>query len=809
MAKRPHVKLNTRSQQERPEVLRFNYGPINSPEDEEKNYTPMVTSFSNCLRRLRSDRQAREADRNPDLNVPLHIDYIQIHFHGPFDLLVFNQIYYNEFGLEAVSLSEFNRSVLFSVVDQDKFNSFLLDIRNFILKESGASETAEYRGRVKYISEFKLLTTANVIRFEEHGALMNFQLTELAAGSVEWHEIYNSLTVYLTERGIDHRLVEEANILEVFNASADIIEEAVKNFDIVQSVTSSLSTVVSPSELSVVERGYGFEIENAGDQLPIIGILDTGISERTPLGPIIIPDDSFNLTSSSPMIDLADDGSGHGTAVAALAALGERPYAVEYSGTIMSDAKLLSMKIMDGSAGYVSMYEVLKLLERAKAKYPEIKLFVLTICFRTHKHVNEAVSPYAYLVDKFANENDCLLFICTTNNPQAHREAGYDLNYFSEEVTNLCAPAESMNNITVGASADNLRHLDFKGIAYGPEWPTLYSRKGHIDLLRYKKLNKRFTKDNPHLFKPDVITSGGDFEERSGIIGEGEHATMEVLSADPSRSFLKGVGTSFSTPLVANIAVQVQKLYPDLRSQSIKAIILNAASSNLIRFQEPHNQIQKQVVGHGLTKTVRSVFSSDNDVNFIVEDEIEDKQMKIYPLNFPKYLTLEDLGKENRILRVTATLCFSFEPELNNQMAYCPLHMAFSIFRNHSGADILRSATGSDGVDSILKSRWSQNNRFKLGTPPCNSQKISFVVNVKDLIDEASTFKLAVHCKLSAQLIATDKYRIPHPFSIALTVEETLKKGNETNKLYSEMVAINEVESIIESEGIAEADTES
>jgi hypothetical protein len=809
MVNRPHVKLNIKAQQEKPEVLRFNYGPINSPEDEEKNYTPMVESFSFSLRRLRTDRQARVADRNPDLNVPLHIEYIQIDFHGSFDLQTFNQIYYNEFGLEAVSLSEFNRRVLFSVVDQDKFNSFLIDIRNFILKESGASETAEYRGRVKYIREFKLLTTANVINFEEHCELMNFQLTELAAGSVEWHEIYNSLHNYLRERGIEHRLIEEANTLEVFSASTDIIEEVVNNFDIIQSVTSSLSTVVRPSELNVVERGYGFEIGNTGDELPIIGILDTGISERTPLGALILPDDSFNLTTSSPLVDLADGGAGHGTAVAALAALGERPYAVGYSGTIRSDAKLLSMKILDGSTGYVSIYEVLKLLERAKAKYPAIKLFVLTICFKAHKHVNEAISPYAYLLDKFAHEKDCLLFICTTNNDDADNQVKYSLEYFQEEVTNLCAPAESMNNITVGASADNLRNLDFKGIAYGSEWPTLYSRKGHIDLLRYKKPNKKFTKGNAHLFKPDVITSGGDYEQGRGIIGTGDHATMEVLSADPSSSFWKGVGTSFSTPLVANIAAQVQKLYPDLRSQSIKAIVLNAASSDLIRFQEPHNQIQKQVVGHGLTNTARSVFSSDNAVNFIVEDEIEDKQMKIYPLNFPKYLTQDDLGKRNRILRVTATLCFSFEPELNNQMAYCPLHMAFSIFKNHSGADILKSATGSDGVDSILKLRWSQNNRFKLGSPPCNSQKISFVVNVRDLIDEASTFKLAVHCKLSAQLIATDKYRIPHPFSIALAVEETLKKGNETNKLYSEMVAINEVESIIESEGIAEADIES
>lgn len=809
MAKRPHVKLNTRLQNEKPETLSFNYGYGQKEEEKiEPDYLPMVESFRTSLQKFSVDRQNRRTERNAALEVPAHVDYIRIDFQGAFSLEGYNQIYHNEFGLEAVDLSDFNRRVLFSVANQDEFTSFLEDIQNFVLKESGEDEQAEYRGRVKYIRKFKLLTTSDILDYQEHVPIMNFQLTELPAGSVEWHEIYDSLEEYLEERELKHRLIEEANVLEVFDATTEDIEEIARNFDILHSVTSSLSTVVGPSQFNLVEKGYGFEIDNADDALPIIGILDTGISQQSPLAPILVDDDSFNLTGSSAFVDNADDGYGHGTAVAALAAMGRKPYSGGYTGTISADARLLSMKIMDGTEGYLSMLDVLDLLKKAKTKYPSIKTFVLTTCYSWSKRTNEAPSPYAFELDKFAHEKDCLIFICTANNPGIENQTHYDLNYFKEEETNLCTPAESMNTVIVGAAADNLQVSDFCGISTSREFPALYSRKGHIDLEQYKKPGKKFTKNNPHLFKPDIIECGGDYEQGKGFVACGEKATMEVLSADPTRSFIKGTGTSYSTPLVANIAAQLQRLYPALRAQTYKALILNAACVDNIRFDKPVAKLLNATAGHGLADPEKSTNSSDNLISFVIEDEIEPKQMKVFPLNLPKYLTTEDLGKKNRILKVTATLCYSFDPEFNNQLAYCPVHMAFSIFRNHSGEDILKSASGDGGVNSILKKSWSQNNRFKLGPPASNSQKISFVVNVKDLLNEDSTFKLAIHCKLSAQLISTARHEKAHPFSIALSIEETLKKGKATGKLYSEMIAVNEVENIVYIEGEAEGDVE-
>jgi hypothetical protein len=193
-----------------------------------------------------------------------------------------------------------------------------------------------------------------------------------------------------------------------------------------------------------------------------------------------------------------------------------------------------------------------------------------------------------------------------------------------------------------------------------------------------------------------------------------------------------------------------------------------------------------------------------------VEDEISPEEIKIFPINFPAYLTEIDLGKTRGLLNITATLCFSFIPVLNNHLGYCPVQIAFSIFRNHTAEEIIKSENEEKGgIRSKLKSGWSQNNRFKSKPiPAANTQKIHFPVSVKDLEEEGSTFKLAIHCLINSQLLpgAADKYDHPHQFSIAVSIEENLPVARQTGRLYSEIIAVNEVENIINIEPEAEAE---
>lgn len=806
---KPHVKLNTKEQKDETVKLKFNYGFGDDDDDDDeepKNYYPMALALRGYLNRFNADLGKRIDQRT--IEVPDHIDYIQVLFHSQFVISEFYTQWFNDFGLLGVNFSKFNNEILFAIANREKFAIFINNIEKFIRKELGEDPQLEYSAKIIYIKEFKLLSTADILQFRQAGQLMNFRLiNDFPLDSKIFQAILTALEKYLRANEIEYRFIEESHNMEVINATDTQIVEITQNFDIILNVTSSLATVVSPTGLNLPQRSYGFEISNAGEDLSIIGIIDTGISNQTPLNALLINDESFNLTDSSVFADVVN----HGTAVAALAALGKRAYTKGYRGSLKADARLLSMKVMDANSSYLSQKSVLDLLYKAKKEYPAIKIFVLTTCYEAHKRTNEDYSAYAYELDKFAHANDCIITICTANNEDAAAINNfYDLNYFLTEATNICTPAESMNNITVGSAAESLRDGNFEGISTSKEFPTLFSRKSHIDLPALFPRNKI----NKHFFKPDIIDCGGDYEfSRSNrYIGSGIKASMEVLSSNPTESFCYHVGTSFSAPLVANVAAQIQNVYPGIRAQSIKALILNGASLNLIRFERPFASLLNKTAGHGLVNELKSVFSNENSVSFLLEDEVEPEQVKIFPINFPKYLLEDDLGKKNGILKVTATLCFSFEPLLNNQLAYCPVHIGFNFFKNQTGQQI--QAREGD-VKSLLKSdlRWSQSARH-VGKPIpySNTQKISFLVNLQDLINEESTFKLALNCRINPQLLPGTEapYNKAHAFSLVITIEEKLKEDKLTGKLYSEMLLCNSIENIagidLEAEGTAHAE---
>lgn len=799
MILKPHIKLNTKVQFEKPIKLSFNYGKPEEPEvdyDEEKDYTKMAVSFRLFLENFQDAKVSREAQRNLDLNVPEHIDYLKIIFHAQFDVSKYFQQWYNEFGLIALTFENYNQELLFGVIEPRKFADFLNQIESFIKKESGDNPNTKYSEKLKYMKSFELLTSEKISNYDEVEELMNFRLIDFPLNNKAAIEIYQSLKRYLHENNIAYRFQNSSSKFEVLGLKQEQLVEIINNYDIVLSVTSALSTVVRPTSFNLPERTYGFDVTDGGLDLPIIGILDTGISSLTPLVPIIIDDETFNLTTSHAFLDEANDGSGHGTAVAALAALGKDAYSNKYTGTIRANARVLSMKIMDNNSASISEASVLELLNKAKSNYPQIKVFVLTICYNKSKKSNELPSTYAYELDKFAHENDCLITICTANNDQAANNSDYALGYFNDAATYLCPPSESMNNLTVGAAAGCLSDGAFLGISPGKEFPALYSRRSHINLEEWYSVNKI----NKAHFKPDVIEFGGDYEmHKSGaFFGQGLLASMELLSANPTESFWKHIGTSFSTPLVANTAVRIQSHYSEIKAQSIKALIVNSASLTNIPFGKQLNKLTNKVAGHGLSNSERSIYSNPNSISFLIEDEIEPEKLAIFPINFPKYLTENDLKKKQGILKITATLCFSFEPVLNSQLAYCPVHIAFCFFKNHTANEI---QTRQEDVDSLLRSnlRWSQSGRYVTKPiPNTNTQKLSFHIGVDDLLSEASTLKLAVNCRINSQLLPGQEaiYNTAHPFSIAITFDELLPEKRLTGRLYDEMILCNEVEAI-------------
>lgn len=753
------------------------------------------------------DKRDKQSKRDASIHVPANIDFIRISFLDQFILNTFFTQWFNEFGLEAVVVTNFGKEVLFAVADKDKFEVFVDSILQFVRRGLYQDLKANFSNKITYIDSFKLLTSSDIIRFDmQHtGDIVVLNTIDMPLDFKMQEAMLNAVEDYLQGNGTQYAIDRRNNRMELFSPLPETVQRIAENFDIVESITCSLSSIVRPTSYNVVKRDYGFTISNADDELPLIGILDTGISMDTPLAAITVQDATFTL-AGNPLLDVAGGRNlyGHGTGVAALAALGRENHQNEFNGEVRADAKLLSLKLSDMGNGYLSEKKMIEMLYAAKRKYPELSIFVLTTCYNIPKATNEAFSSYTYLLDKFAYETDSLIFICTANNNDAISEnTSYDLHYFEHPHTNLCTPSDSLNNVIVGGAADNLTNGVFYGISDGREFPVLFTRKGHVDLsilLSAKKSNKQY-------FKPDVINSSGDLELIGDNIDYGISAAMNILSANPAHGFIKESGTSYAAPLTANLAAKIKRKYPDLNMQTIKALIVNGASMNLIKLDKVFDKIINRIAGNGFVNEDRSLHSSEDSPTLILEDTIENNKMKLYPIHFPVYLIEEALGKNSGILKCSATLCFSFLPIQHNQLSYNPIHIAFGFFRDHTGAQINAK---KDECNSLIKSNlnWSQNGRDRSKPIPySNCQKMDFLIDVKNLVEEKGTIKLAVHSKLTDQLLSSDRDNYPteYPFSLVINIEENFRLN--TGRLYDELVLINELEVIAEAsaEAVLEA----
>lgn len=782
-------------------------------EDEIIDYTPKREDFIRSRDSFFAGRQQRIAQRNNTLSIPSHVEYILITFHNSFDSSVFENRYRNNFGLSASSYTEFNTVGLFAIVSPQLFQAFIDQINIFINTEDHEGEV-EYNPDIKYIKEFTFFTSDLIIQYSQFKPHIIINLID----NVEIFQDYilpieKSLIEYLTKQGITFFDDSSHSKIELLNIDEHILQEIADNFDTIQSINSYAAGIVRPNSFNLVERTFGFEISNTTENLPIIGIIDTGISNQTPLAGLIINEgNEFDLTNSSPVID----ATSHGTAVAGLAALGERLQA-DHTGIFEADAKLLSLKVLDANNGYIPETEVIRLIKEANAKYG-VKLFTLTIGYTDPKSYNDTISEYAYTLDILTYELDILIFISIGNINNLQHFDGHRFvtlpypGHFDNEAHNLFAPAESMNSITVGAAAGNFEGNDQICISPDGSFPAIYTRTHHVS-WNHPSINK--TRINKRLYKPDVCHFAGDYD----AVLSAEQAGLKVISTIQGHFYERQIGTSYATPLTANVAAKLLRHYPELykNMQTIKALVLNGAMCEKIdeTFIDLQNIRLKSIYGNGIPDTDYTLFSDDNKVTFILEDSINLEEIKSYELIIPKYLL--QVNRKNSVLHVDATLCFKFLPVGHNHLAYCPLHIAFGVFRNlplEEYKQIIedeKSKTVAVGINDnstknyVFNESWSQDYYYK-AKMLSNAQKVSFNISKKTLVEEDCKLKIAVNAKLHRLLSPYQKrnYEGAHPFSIVFTIRENPIKGRNTNKLYAELEALNELQAIAVSDLEAE-----
>lgn len=852
-------------------------------EDEERDdisekpaqaYRPHKDQLAGNLAALLAARQQRRERRTID--IPDHIDYIQINFFP-----VFNNTqkfrtrdrFFKEFGLTAVSYFNLNQSALLAVSDEEKFDHLIDLVNEFINSADDQHPNGQTYSIVTLIHSLSFLELRNLIENNETGeVILGLVVPDPSIGE-RYSSIFTMLLELLTENAAEQNAVQYTTdfqtSIEIKNVTHDLLDQIIKNYDIIQSVQSLRTPTIRRNPFNQPELTWDLTIDPPQNRDIIIGVVDNGVRKVQPLENVIVDRkiDVTNRQRPNPLLA----SHPHGTMVASLAALGTR-YFDTAQRRFVSDAMIMPIKILNFGNGNLNIYDIKEAIE--KGVKAGVKIFNLSVCGPA-KMYNQAHSDYAYLLDKLAYDNDILVFIAAGNldevdviamqavvgaNPAAHFHT-YPNHFYNPgeisnehvcEATNICMPAESLNNITVGAIADNLVQGAANGLTPFKELPAYYTRKWHLDYTR--RVNGRIIsrkQTNHSIRKPDIVMAGGDLlvdDARMHVLGLGENA---------NDFYVREAGTSLAAPLAANLGARIFNSYPDLTMQSVKAMIINSADQLLGSdflddlVEKVRNDVSREffgkvfaeldrkekltispylsseklfdrIVGYGTPVDSRALFSDSKRVSIVIQDTIALNTHKVVKLRIPEYLL--KYKKAGPLLTLKGTLCYKFHPVPNNQLGYNPVHISFNVYRdikknNPAGTatvvadkknswynQFVRGITDdkerylAKGKALAIKTNpepWSEDFYPTSSKPFSNTQQFEMLINKAEIKNASNEISIAIRCTHKRDLpkyVEDGLRRISHDFSIVLEISE--KGSTELNNydLYDELVAINDLE---------------
>lgn len=684
------------------------------PEAYRKHKQKLYTSFVQLIQ----DREVRLQQKTLDL---ANIEIVEIRFLIPFSdgaKYKTRTRFLNEFGLSPVHQRDFNRTVLFAIIDSVKFRRFDLLLNQYIQSNHRISPQGKAYGIMTTLFDVKYHTTEDIRNNCSDDLVFEFINNNQYVDpvyQVQRQILENHLNNLKSKGSIDSFTIDPYDkMVQLKGASKDVVVELSQNFDILAQAHSLRIKVIRPDRNNIAQLTWDLRIRNHDHIDTVIGVLDNGVRPIDPIQDIIVG--GADITASNDPLHASHQ---HGTVVASLAAVGAKYFSGEEE--LVADTKIFSIKILENLDGYIDVIEVVEAI-RGVHQTEGIKLFNLSVCCRS-KSYNESPSLFAYLLDKLAYEEDILIFIAAGNMnyddlvamqkdphdlhnyPNHFYNPGLSSDIHSCEFTNICIPAESMNHISVGALADNYRPETTTHFSLDRDLPAYYSRKSHYDFkqeINGAKISNSYA--NKNLFKPDIVMPGGDLlDDDSGmqVLGFGELGT-DYYTFD--------AGTSLATPLALNLAVQLLNLYPYLSLQSVKALMLNSADSfshsyledtvkqrknvlanekhrvnfddlpkgdkmNITKQLLSAKDIHRNLAGYGKPDGEKLLYSTDSEVSLLVEGVIPTDHHKVMLVNIPEYL-LD--STRSRCLDVQATLCFKVNPAWGNHIDYNPLHISFN-----------------------------------------------------------------------------------------------------------------------------------
>lgn len=414
----------------------------------------------------------------------------------------------------------------------------------------------------------------------------------------------------------------------------------------------------------------------AGERVPYVCLLDTGVNKGHPLLALSIADADLHTVNPSWG---TDDTEGHGTAMAGLTLAGDLTEALDSSELIETGYRLESVKLLstDGDNTGDSRhhgYLTTEAVARPEITDPHrLRVFSMAVTANDNRDRGRP-SAWSAALDRLAADVDGdgatprLLVVSAGNidDPNAWAESPY-----SNSSDGIHDPAQAWNVLTIGAYTNLVRITEADTADYHPIAPA-------GGLSPFSTTSSTW---QPHWpLKPDVLFEGGNAaNDGLGAVWMPSLSLLTSHHRPEERLFSTTNATSAATALAARMAAQVMAMYPDLWPESIRGLIVHSAewTDAMRRAFLPEGRPSKSAYarlirhcGFGAPDLDRALWSVSNSLTMVVETYLYPferqpkkqptlRDMNLHRLPWP-LAELEALGETLVELRVT--LSYFIEP---------------------------------------------------------------------------------------------------------------------------------------------------
>lgn len=412
-------------------------------------------------------------------------------------------------------------------------------------------------------------------------------------------------------------------------------------------------------------------------EVPHVCIFDTGVNNGHPLIATVLS--AADLHTVEPGWG-ADDGDGHGTAMAGLAMAGNLTAALASDEPVQVGHRLESVKLLpeDGTNGGDARhhgYLTTEGVARPEVTAPQrLRLFSMAVTARDNRDRGRP-SAWSATIDRLAADADGhgdtpRLFVVSGGNVS-------DSNAWAESpesngTDGIHDPGQSWNALTVGA-ATNLVQITEPGTGhYQPVAPM-----GGLSPFSTTSL----TWQPQWPLKPDVVFEGGNAaKDELGAVWMPSLSLLTANSKPEERLFTTANATSAASALAARMAAQLMAEYPSLWPETIRVLIVHSADWTDAMQQaflpgagQPTKADVARLVRHcgfGMPDLERARWSVENSLTMICEGRLHPfgregckdptlRDMHLHRLPWP-LKELESLGETQVEMRVT--LSYFIEP---------------------------------------------------------------------------------------------------------------------------------------------------